>query len=238
MSEADPDALARALERSWPPAATRRRGPVLLRDGAGGGNRVSAATMEGPWTPDDLTVARLWRVRPGEEALDAALAMRGLARRDAVRSWWAPVGRLAYTRPERLTGFAIWPPIAVMRDLWAEGGIDTARLAVMARAPRPRTGLLARVADRPAGVAFAAVVGPAAAVHAIEVASRMRRRGAGATLLRHAAWWAAQHGAQHLALHVTEANAAANALYARMGMTPGPGYHYRVLEEPARCRPP
>ena len=193
--------------------------------------------MEGPWREADLGAAPLWRVREGEGDLDAALAAKGFARRDPTRTWWAPVGALAPDRPERLTGFAIWPPVAVMRDLWAEGGIGPARLAVMERAAEPRAALLARLADRPAGAAFVAAVGPVAAVHAIEVPPRLRRRGAGRLLLRHAAWWAGERGATHLALAVTAANAPANALYAGMGMTRGPGYHYRVLKEASPCPP-
>jgi GNAT superfamily N-acetyltransferase len=71
-----------------------------------------------------------------------------------------------------------------------------------------------------------------AAVHAIHVDPALRRRGAGRLALAHAAWWARGVGARHLALAVTEANDAANALYERAGMTPAPGYHYRAQEEP------
>lgn len=205
---------------------------MLLREDAGGGSRVSAATMEGPWSEAHLDSAPLWRVREGEEALDAALEARGFAVRDPVRSWWAPADRLAPDAPPRMTGFAVWPPVALMRDIWARGGIGAPRLAVMARAPGPRTGILARVEDRPAGVAFVAAAGPVAGIHAIEVVPALRRRGAGLLLLRHAAWWARRHGALHVALYVTEANGPANALYARMGMSPGPRYHYRVMKEP------
>ncbi len=238
-----PEALARAFEATWPPAATRRLGPVTLREGRGGGGRVSAATVEDDWTEADIDAAEaamapplwpapLWRVRAGEEALDAALAARGYAARDPTRLWWAEAEALAPEAPERLTGFAVWPPVAIMRDLWAEGGTGPERLSVMAHAQGPRTGLLARAADRPAGVAFTAVSGDLAMVHAIEVAAASRRRGVGLSLLRHAAWWARGQGARHLALAVTEANDAANALYARAGMTPAPGYSYRVKEAP------
>ena len=233
-----PPALAHAFEATWPPAGTRRVGPALLRDGAGGGARVSAATMEGSWREPDIDAAEaamerpLWRVRAGEGALDAALAARGRVVRDPTRLWWAEAERLAPEAPPRMTGFAVWPPIAMVREIWARGGIGPARLAVMARVEGPRTAHLARVSDRPAGVAFTAVAGEVAMVHAIEVAPAMRRRGAGLALLRHAAWWARGQGARHLALAVTEANGPANALYARAGMTPAPGYHYRAQEAP------
>ena len=233
-----PGALAAAMEATWPPASTRRLGPVLLREGRGGGGRVSAATVEGPWTTTDLAAAELamdeplWRVRAGEDGLDAALDGRGYAVRDATGLWWGETAALAPEAPERLTGFAIWPPIAIMRDLWAEGGIGPARLAVMERVTGPRTGHLARASDRPAGVAFTALEGEVAMIHAIQVAPGLRRRRAGLLLLRHAAWWARGHGARHLALAVTEANEPARALYAHVGMTRAPGYHYRVKEAP------
>jgi len=37
-----PEVLARVMEETWPPAARWRLGPFTLRDGAGGGKRVSA----------------------------------------------------------------------------------------------------------------------------------------------------------------------------------------------------
>ena len=233
-----PSALAHAFEATWPPAEARRVGPALLREGRGGGGRVSAATMEGPWRKADIDAAEaamerpLWRVRAGEETLDAALAARGRVVRDPTRLWWAEVGRLAPEAPPGMTGFAVWPPIAIVREIWARGGIGPARLAVMARVEGPRTAHLARASERPAGAAFTAVAGGVAMVHAIEVVPALRRRGTGLSLLRHAAWWARGQGARHLALAVTEANAPANALYARAGMTPASGYHYRAQEAP------
>jgi N-acetylglutamate synthase len=48
------------LEATWPPAARHRAGPWVLRDGAGGGKRVSAATAEGPVTAADLARRAIW----------------------------------------------------------------------------------------------------------------------------------------------------------------------------------
>ena len=39
----DPAMLHAVAEATWPPAATQTLGPVTLRDGKGGGKRVSAA---------------------------------------------------------------------------------------------------------------------------------------------------------------------------------------------------
>lgn len=230
----DAAGLARAMEITWPPARAWRVGPATLRDGAGGGGRVSAATMDGAWSDADLDAAGagLWRVREDEAALDAALDARGFGRREPTGVWCGEVRALAPEAPPRATGFAIWPPIAVMRALWDEGGIGPARRAVMTRARVPCTGLLIRAADRAAGVAFVGVAGPVAAVHAIHVAPGLRRRGAGRLALAHAAWWARGRGAVQLALAVTDANAPATTLYAAAGMRRVTGYHYRAAPGP------
>ena len=100
--------------------------------------------------------------------------------------------------------------------------------SVMTRAQGPRMTLMARAGDRPAGVAFVAVDGAIAMIHAIEVTPEHRRKGAGAVLMRSAASFAAEHGAAWLALAVTKANAPARALYERLGIARAGSYHYRV----------
>ena len=42
---------------TWPAAAIKRLGPWTLRDGQGGGKRVSAATAEGPVQKTDIRAA-------------------------------------------------------------------------------------------------------------------------------------------------------------------------------------
>ncbi|MGL6208856.1 MAG: GNAT family N-acetyltransferase, partial [Paracoccaceae bacterium] len=132
-----PDALARVMEATWPPAQTTRLGPWTIRDGAGGGKRVSAATADGPWTPDDLPLAeaampdRLFLIRDGDDALDTALSARGYAVVDPVIAYACPTANLP--APPLMTSFAHWPPLAIARDLWATGGIGAPRLAVMDR---------------------------------------------------------------------------------------------------------
>lgn len=238
----DPAALHAAAEASWPPAHRVRLGPVTLRDGAGGGKRVSAATAAGPVTHTDLDRAEaamrdagqvpLFRLRAGDEGLDATLAARGYRLIDPVTIWVAPVAALTAERPPRLTTFTIWEPLAIMRDIWAEGGIGPARIAVMERAAAPRTGLFARHADQPAGAGFVACHAGVAMVHALEVRARHRRAGVGRLMLRQAALWAEGHGARHLSLLCAEANEGSNALCAAMGFSARASYHYRLKEEP------
>ncbi len=227
-----PDLLAGMMEATWPPARIWREGPFTLRDGAGGGKRVSAASCEGGWTEADLAIldrmaAPLVLIRASDRALDAALAARGWQVVDPVVAYAAPVTALAADLPP-LAAFPHWPPLAVTRAIWDEGGIGPDRVAVMQRASGPRTALLARDGDRPAGVAFVACHGTDAMLHALEVRPPLRRKGVGTTLLAAAANWAATVGAERLSLVVTRKNTAACALYARLGMQAVGQYHYRM----------
>lgn len=228
-----PDLLAAVMEATWPPASRSRLGPFTLRDGAGGGKRVSAASLEGAFTDADLDALEaampepLMQVRANEDALDAALDARGWRIVDPVVAYAAPVAQLTAELPG-LTAFAHWPPLEIARSIWAEGGIGPARIAVMDRVTGPKAALLGRIDDRSAGVAFVACAGAEAMVHALEVRESHRRQGLGKDLLHAAANWAAEQGATRLSLVVTRQNAAARALYARLGMELVGEYHYRM----------
>lgn len=234
MTPAD---LTRLLDATWPPAAARTVGPWCIREGRGGGKRVSAATAELPWAEADIAQAEaaqralgqepLFMIRRGEEALDAALAARGYRVVDPVVVYHAPVADLATQPPPPISTFCLWPMLQIMRDLWAEGGIGPGRLAVMDRAAGPKTAILGRVNDRAAGVAFVAADGAAAMLHALHVVPDQRRQGIAVKMMRAAAFWAQDQGISDLFLAVTEANAGARALYASLGMAIVEKYHYR-----------
>lgn len=228
-----PTELALLMEATWPPAGATRQGAFTFRDGDGGGKRVSAASCEGDWTEDDLArleaggAEPLVLIRAGEDRLDQALAARGWAVIDPVVAYAAPVASLTADLPP-LSAFAHWPPLQIAASIWDEGGIGPARLRIMDRVGLPKCTILARQGDRPAGVAFVAVQGDQAMLHALEVRPDLRRKGAGETLLRAAANWAEIQGASQLALVVTKRNAAARALYDRLGMAVVGQYHYRM----------
>lgn len=228
-----PDALTEVMEATWPPLGRRTLGPFTLRDGAGGGKRVSAASLDGAFTPASLEALEaampqpLMLVRAGEAQLDTALDARGWRIVDPVIAYAVPVAALIADLPP-LTAFPHWPPLEIARSIWAEGGIGPERIAVMDRVHGPKTALLGRIADRPAGVAFAACHGTDVMVHALDVHEGQRRQGLGGLLLRAAANWAAEQGATRLSLVVTRQNAAARALYARLGMEVVGEYHYRM----------
>lgn len=234
------DRLFAALEATWPPAARSVCGPFTLREGRGGGKRVSAATAAGPVTAADIAQATaamralgqgaLFMVRDGEGPLDALLAASGHAAADPTDILAAPVAALDLTKPPRLAAIPSWPPLAIQREIWAAGGIGPARVAVMERASTPRTTLLARIDDRAAGTAFVALHDGIAMVHAVEVAARFRRRSVARQMMAEALHWARDAGATHMAVLVTQANAAAQALYASLGLVRVGQYHYRIAQ--------
>ena len=228
-----PHALAQVMEATWPPAHSWRQGPFTLRDGAEGGKRVSAASCDGDWTQADIDAVEaamdqpLMLIRAGDDALDAALQSRSWRLVDPVVAYSAPV-ELLKADLEPLAAFAHWPPLQITRSIWEEGGIGPARVAVMDRVTGAKCAILARNADRPAGAAFVACRDDVAMLHALEVRPHQRRNGIGAVLLHAAANWASLQGATRLALVVTTQNAAARALYTRLGMQVVGHYHYRM----------
>lgn len=233
------DVMAAAMDATWPPAETRRLGPWILRDGRGGGKRVSAASLEGDFDPATLAQAEramqasgerpLFKLVPGQEALDAALAARGYAIVDPVVIYAARLADLPQISPPLMTTFPHWPPLGIAAELWAEGGIDAARLAVMHRVAGAKCAILARNSDRAAGVAFVAMDGPIAMLHALEVTLALRRQGSARHILQAAATWARDNGGLDFGLAVTEANGDARVLYASFGMQVVGRYHYRQL---------
>lgn len=232
-----PDWFA-ALDGTWPAAEYRRFGPWTLREGRGGGSRVSATTLDGPLDDPDLRIAEaeaamrsmgqpmIFQVRPGQDAFDAELAARGYEVMDPVSIYACPVEKLCDVPIPRVTVLHIWEPLAIMLEIWAEGGIGPARIEVMKRAAGPKTSMLGRLRDKPGGVAFAAIHDGVAMVHAVEVLPHQRRGGMGKWFMRSAAFWARDAGATQIAVMCTKANTAANALYTSLGMTVVGDYHY------------
>ena len=230
--------LLQLIDATWPAARFEQRGPLLLRHGQRGGNRVSAATLSDGWSEADIDLAEraqakigqpaLFMVLPGQEDLDAALVSRGYALHEPVALWTCPVELLTDLAIPRVTIFAHWEPLAITCEIWAIGGIGPERVAIMGRVPGPKAALLARRNDQPAGAGFVACNGNSAMVHAVEICLAHRRHGMGAWLMRGAAHWAAAQGAQRLTVLCTRANTAANALYASLGMVSAGGYHYRI----------
>ena len=61
--------FAAAMEATWPPQALHRAGPWAVRQGAGGGKRVSAASPVGDWRADDIALAEQAQAGLGQDSL-------------------------------------------------------------------------------------------------------------------------------------------------------------------------
>lgn len=238
----DAPALYAVTQATWPPARTWREGPFTYREGRGGGQRVSATTVDGPVWQDRLGEAEavmrgmgqpcLFMIREGEGALDAALEARGYRVKDPVNLHACPVGLLTRQVPPRVSTFAIWEPLAIQLDIWKRAGIGPGRWDVMRRAPQPKTAILGRWNDKPAGTAYVGLHDGIAMMHALEVLPHQRRQGVAGRMIAAAAIWAEEQGARHFAVLVTRANTGANTLYASLGMDLVGQYHYRIQEDP------
>ncbi|RFP87413.1 GNAT family N-acetyltransferase [Rhodobacteraceae bacterium 63075] len=245
MTSPDIQALYAVLEATWPAAHMTKLGPWTIREGQGGGQRVSATTTREPIKADALAAEiaraeaamdalgqpRLFMIREGERELDDALQARGYAVHDPVIAYIAPVAQLASERPPRVTALLAWEPLAIMLDIWEAGGIGPGRVAVMHRACEPKTGLIGRLNDHPAAAGFCAIHAGTAMIHALEVLPHQRNQKMGRYAVREFAHWAEQNGASHISLMVTKANAPACALYSSLGMSIVGEYHYRLEKE-------
>ena len=237
----DVQTLYQVIEGTWPAAALRDDGPWVIRDGQGGGKRVSAATANRRVSAAEVAIAEeamrelgqapLVMVRHDEDELDVALAALGYEIVDPVNLYVGPVDLLTQECPPRTAAFAIWEPLAIQLDIWSRGGIDAGRIAVMQRATGPKTALFGRDDNRPAATGFACIHAGIAMMHALEVLPCHRRRNMARFLMQETAFWARDEGATHVSAVCTQANSAANALYASLGMVCVGHYHYRQKQD-------
>ncbi len=228
-------------EHTWPSAERFEEGKWTIRDGAGGGKRVSAATVNGAVEGADIAQAEaamaklgqppLFMIREGEDALDQLLASQGYEIIDSVILYTLPIEKLTDIPIPRVTAFSIWEPLAIMREIWVQGGIGRARLDVMERA-HTKTAILSRWNEKPAGVAFAGIHDGVCMVHAVEVLPHQRRMGVAQWMMRKAAFWGQEMGAHTISVLCVEHNTAANALYQALGFTAQGRYHYRHRPDP------
>ena len=229
-----------AWQATWPAAAYADAGGLRTGRGDGGGGRVASTRRIGPWSWADLNAAEaqhrdwnqppMFAVEADDAPLAAALAERGYIATKPTLILSAPVAALTDRPLPPVTALESWPPLAIQRDLWTAIEIGAPRQAVMARVAGPRTSVLGRSHDRPAGAAFVAVHEDIATLHALAVLPAWRRGGLAGWLVRAAAFFAARHGAVQLALAVTAANAPAVALYERLGFVRIGGYAYWQAE--------
>ncbi len=237
MTFPDADRLIGATLATWPAASTRRLGPWTLRGDSGAGRRTACATTARPVTDTEIGAAcaamqttgqrALFLVPAGADALDRQLQAAGCTGRLNCHFFAAPAADLAARDLPHVAAFTIWEPLAIMCDIWDEAGIGPARREVMHRLTLPKTGVLGRTRDCPAGAAFVAADADVAMLQAVFTRPPLRRAGTARHMAIAAARWAVAAGADTLALAVEAGNDNAIATYAALGLTPAGGYHYR-----------
>lgn len=228
--------MEQAFEDTWPAAEYAQAGGFRVGRGLGAGGRVSSARAVGAWSPDDIALAEqihcgwdqqpMFRVLDSDSPLIDALIAAGYRHATPTAIMAAPVAALTDRAIPSLTTFAIWPPLAIQRDIWSAGNITPARQAVMERVIGPRTAILGRIDDRAAGAGFAALCGDVAMIHAAEVLPPFRRRGLAGWMARQVALWAAEQGATRVALAVSRGNAEGKAAWDALGFAEVAGYAY------------
>lgn len=238
MSLPSLETLYQVTETTWPARALQEVAGFTLRDGAGGGKRVSAATLNGPMDQIDLAHAEtamrdieqspLFQIRHGEEALDEMLAHKGYAKVDAVNVYAAKGSDIATERPPLTGAIPCAESLQVLNEIWEAGGVNASRRAVMERCTLSKTRFISRLKDKPAGAAYAAVDQSIAMLHALEIAPEFRRNGLATWIMRQCSFWALEQKASHVAVLCTQDNQPANALYDQLGFKKVGSYHYRL----------
>lgn len=235
--------MAEAVWATWPGEAAIAGDAFDLRKSSDDSRRSRAATANRVATDEEIAEAaaamRGWGQPamfwvPGDEP-DFEAQLETLGYRDHDHSYYyaAPVGPMAERVPPRIATFEIWEPLAIMADIFAATGTSPGRQEVMQRAACPKTAILGRVGDDPAGVAYVGAHDGIAMVHAVGVLPQHRRQGLAAHMMAQAAIWAKGQGCGWVALAVGAGNEGARALYASLGMSAVGSYHYRSLPESA-----
>ncbi|MBC6442486.1 MAG: GNAT family N-acetyltransferase [Rhodobacteraceae bacterium] len=230
-----------AIDATWPAAHYSQAGPWCIREGRGGGQRVSAASTRARVTATDVAEAEtamqalgqppVFMIRGDQPRVDSVLDRLGYRMKEPVGVWSGPVKRVAEGYERSLATIFAEYPMPILAEIWAAGGIGPARLDIMRRTAGPKTCILGRCGDRPRGAAFVAMHQDVAMAHAVEVCADARRQGVAERMMKAAAWWAGRTGAAELAVLTAARNTGTQAMLGKLGMRPVTHYHYRVKRQ-------
>ena len=222
------ETLYEVLDFTWPSVTTELHHGWQIKNGSGGGKRVSAAIQNSPTAKVEvaeklmnaLGQKKLFMIREGNEILDYKLHKLGYKLIDPSILLGSPIERLDKT----FDGEFHVAPNEKMKALWINAGINEKRLNVMNRAKV----LKSYVSIDNTAVAFVAICNSIAMVHALEVAKVKQRQGFGKKIMQQIAGWAATNGANYLTVITVHNNLPAKSLYQHLRMTKLGNYHYRI----------
>nr|WP_203603241.1 GNAT family N-acetyltransferase [Streptomyces coelicoflavus] len=233
--------LARVAARAWRPVESERLGGWELRAAGGFTRRANSVLPLGdPGLPLDeaLTAVRRWYGERGlpayvqtatgaegtQELLCAELERRGWVREVTAEVWTgglAPVADLAEGTGVVLSREADEAWLA----RYGRKGVSDVALRVLGSGPSVWFATVPG-ADDPAAIGRCVVDGRWASFAAVEVDPARRRRGLATAVMAALARRALDEGASAAWLQVETDNAAARALYARMGFAAHHAYHH------------
>jgi len=229
-----------ASDVCWPPIKKLEIGPWTIREGGGGGNRVSATSLNNSnsFLDTDIVCAEaamkalsqpyIFLIGKEERELDFTLETLGYNIVTPSVIYGCDIDRVSNFDIPPITTFNVWPPLEIMKKIWIEGGVSESRLSVMERSKGEKTTILGRVSNVVAGCAFVSIYSGISMVHSVLVHPNFRRKGLGRYMLNESAKWASGRGSSYIALQVTEQNNEARSLYKNLGMEVKGSYHYRV----------
>jgi ribosomal protein S18 acetylase RimI-like enzyme len=234
--------LEEAAARTWRGLDEERHGDWLLRAGAGFSGRANSVLVVGD-PPEPLpdavsTVSRWYAARglvpraqlPGPPgAADAAFAAAGWVRGEDVLVLTAPL--TSWPAPDVAVQLSPAPDDAWLAGYRYRGApLPPQARSVLTRAECPVFASVRPAPEPapPAAVARGAVADGWLVISAVTVAEEFRRRGLARAVMAALAAAGRERGAHSCLLQVSDDNAPALALYARMGFTEHHRYHYRT----------
>lgn len=233
-----PNSFWAASEICWPPLNKKNIGPWVIREGAGGGSRVSSTTANDFFTKEDIFIAEnhmqllnqknIFQIREKDLELDNILDRLGYSLVDKTVVYGSKIAKMSSPCVPPMTAFNIWPPLRIMKDIWEIGGTTDSRISVMERCKVRKTAILGRIENKAAGCAFISEYKGIAILQALFVLPSYRRKGLARFLISESVKWVSYADSAYLALMTDKYNKEARGLYDSLGMKIIDKYHYRV----------
>ena len=220
--------LYETIDYTWPSASIQVNQGWLVKNGLGGGKRVSATLQLDPQANiknaekmmEALSQNYLFMIRENDSVLDYKLDKLGYDLIDPVVIFCSPISLI----DKSIKGVFHSKPNTIMKRIWLNGGVSSARLNIMKRTKVSKTFILI---DNKA-VAFVAIHNDIAMFHALEVLKEYRREGLAKIIMQQINVWASTNGAKFISAVSVKGNIPARNFYLSIGMSEVGYYHYRL----------